>query len=153
MQVTVELQDMFWYSLTGVYIAVAVVVLALIIFLVVKFSGKKKPVKVKTVKPVDISKLKIKYDGLLGKLADSHKKGAESDRSASHELSRIVRKFVYEATGIRVQYYTLEEIREADIPSLYLLISECYVPEFAEENHSDVQAIISRARKVIAEWN
>lgn len=156
MQITVELQDSFsyfpllWYLLAGI----AGVVL---IILWPKKKGKEntKPVppKPQPLPPQSIASLKSKYIALLAGLTKRRSGDKLSDRKAFQELSKIVRDFVFEATGIQVQYYTLSEIQAAGLPKLYELIAACYVPEFALQNNSNVYEAINKARKVIEEWN
>lgn len=89
-------------------------------------------------------------------LVDLDKKCREdkiSNRHAYNELSKITRRFVYEATGIKVHHYTLEEIRRSNMPDLYYMIEECYAPEFAKDKKGEIFNSISRSRKVIEEWN
>lgn len=153
MPVTVELQDMFSYSPVAIYVGVGMILVLLALLIVSKVIKKSNKPKVKEVKPQNVSKIKEKYDRLLVNLEKRHSAGEISPRIAHQELSKIIRSFVYEVTGIKVQNYTLEEIGSVDMPKLHELISECYVPEFAVENSGDVTALINKSRKVIAEWN
>ena len=60
--------------------------------------------------------------------------------------------FVFEVTGIKVQHYTLTEIRRVNIPQLTNLVREYYEPEFARETRADVRASIFRTRSLIESW-
>ena len=76
-----------------------------------------------------------------------------TDRQGFQAVSRIVRDFVYAATGIKVQNYTLMEIHAVGLPLLYELISQCYIPEFAIESKANIYEVINKARTVISQWN
>lgn len=154
--ITVELQDMMSYSklgLIGLIALIALVVLIVIISIVVKKIKNAPP------KPVSIpseSKIKLakeKYSKLLMNLEARYRMGKVSERGAYQELSKYIRHFVHDVTGIKVQNYTLEEIGSLNIPNLYYLIAECYAPEFSADGSGDLGVSISKAREVINGWN
>lgn len=157
--ITVELQDMFSYSRVGclvVGIVLGLLLLGFLIYAIVKLTRRKKkvkPIKVNTITQGRLARLKEKYNRALDDIAKRHENKKISDRAAYQELSRVIRHFVYDVSGIKVQNYTLAEIKEADIPQLYYLIAECYKPEFDAIGKGDAQDTISKARKVIGEWN
>lgn len=159
MQTTVELQDMFSYSFILMALAVIVVVMIAVIALIVYFSSRKKPEQMEMVvpapqaKPVQRINIKKKYCTMLNDLEKKCRGNQISNRVAYQQLSKIIRHFVHEATGVKVHNYTLEEIRKINMPNLYSVIAECYTPEFATENSSNIYETINRARKVIEEWN
>jgi len=152
-QISVNLQDNFSYFPVILWIIIGLIGTLLILFLRIRFKKKKKAVpKPKAVPVRNIATLKNQYNQALTALANKYSGNAISDRDAFQELSRIVRDFVFASTGIRVQNYTLSEIQAANLPQLYELISQCYVPEFALETNADVLETIHKARKVIIEW-
>lgn len=156
MQITVELQDYFSYLPLLLFILAGIAgVLLIILWPKKKKEANTKPVVLKPqpLPPQNLASLKHKYDGLLVGLFEKRSASKLSDRRAFQELSKIVRDFVFEATGIKVQNYTLSEIKAANLPKLYELIAECYVPEFAMKNNSNVYEAINKARKVVGEWN
>ena len=150
--ITVELQKYFTYFPVILLIIVGLAGTLLILFLP-KFKKKKPVPKPKPISPQNITVLKQKYIGILNDLEKKCREGKCSDRQALQALSKTVRNFVYDATGIRVQNYTLMEIHAAKVPRLYELISQCYIPEFAVDADADVYKLINKARTVIAEWN
>ena len=152
--ITVDLQEHFSYFPVILFIIVGLIGTLLILFLpLIKFKRKPKVPVVKPAPPQSIAVLKNKYLKVLADIEQNHKTEKISDRQAFQALSRVVRDFVYKATGIKVQNYTLMEIHYANIPALYELISQCYIPEFAADNEGDIYLLINKARKVIAEWN
>lgn len=74
-------------------------------------------------------------------------------REGYRRLSELVRVFAYEVTGVKVQNFTLNEIRGMGISNLTELISDFYEPEFAKKTEADVIAGLAKTRKVIEEWN
>lgn len=156
MQITVELQDAFSYVPLLLFFLAAIAGVLLILLWPKKKAtapSKPQPVKPQLVPPQNLASLKHKYDSLLVELFEKRSKNKLSDREAFQELSKIVRNFAFATTGIRVQNYTLSEIKAANLPRLYELIAECYVPEFAKENNDNIYEAINKARKVVGEWN
>jgi len=157
--ITVELQDN--YSIIPLFLLVLLAA-AVIILLVIWASKEKQPEK-KTAAKTPVSapvnprsramELKRKYDRILIQLEDEYGKQMISDRETYQQLSRTVRDFAFEMTGVKVQNYTLQELRGMNMPKLTALVEECYVPEFALDNRQgNVTETISKARKVIGEW-
>lgn len=155
MQVTVELQELFSYFPIIVFGLSGILFGLLIIFWPKKRRSKhKKQVPQITDVPTEgLVTIKEKYDKILQEIETARLNDRISDRQAYQELSGAVRDFVFAKTRIKVPNYTLEEIKEANMPKLYELISECYVPEFAPENDGNIYDSIKKARKVIGEWN
>ena len=157
--ITVKLQDN--YSYLPLLLLLFAVITGIILLVVWASKGPKAEKKAVAKTPVQtpvnprsrMMELKRKYDRLLIQLADESEKKVISDREAYQRLSRLVRDFVYEMTGVKVQNNTLQELRGMNMPKLTALIEECYVPEFALDNcRGDVKETIKKARKVIGEW-
>jgi len=154
MQITVELQELYSYIPIIFYVLAG---LAGVLVIMLWPKKKAKPVQ-KVPKPQkrprqSITLLKDKYNRLLVELERNRLNNQITDRQASQSLSKIVRDFVYEATGIQVQNYTLSDIQAANMPKLYELIAQCYSPEFAADTNENIYELIKKARMVIGEWN
>ena len=154
MQVSVNLQAPFSYS---IYYIIIILIIIFSITLYFFFSKKKKEnkqiVKIKEINQDDKKIIKNKYIDKLKELEIKLDKNQINVRKAYQELSNIIRYFVYELTNIKVQNYTLKEIQEINMPILYELIKEYYVPEFAKKSLGDIKSSIEKTRKVIDKWN
>lgn len=154
--ITVELQDMFSYSPAGLIIVISMLALVVIyaIYCIIRKKVKERNdvAEVNHMHQQRLEEYRKKYIQMLLNLRKRYKEGHISERQAYQELSRIIRHFVYSVTGIRVQNYTLEELRKINIPNLYYLIGECYRPEFDTEGRGNIEQSIDKARKVIEEW-
>lgn len=159
MQITVDLQDMFSYSLIPVLITGGLAMIFLIIATLMKKSKKKKAPKQEKIpknkkpKTKNISSIKTTYINTLIDIEKKHSTNEIPDRLAYQELSLAVRAFVYKVTDIKVTNFALDEIKNLNMPKLYELIEECYTPEFAATNDCHVADSIKKVRKVIEEWN
>lgn len=153
MQITTELNGMFSYSIIWIIISLFITIFLLIILKQLNNKYQKgKPVVIKQPKKsVDI--IKEIYLDKLEELQDCVNCEKISIRKGYQELSIIIRDFVYEMTGIKVQYYTLADIKNIDMPILYELIKYYYVKEFATISDGNILESINKARKVIEKWN
>lgn len=153
MQTSVSLQAPFSYSILYIIIVAIPVIAITGLYIYKHFKKKAKPkIVIKKVAPEDRDSIKRKYLDKLRDLKVKTEKNEIESRAAYIELSSIIRFFVYELTNVQVQNYTLKEIKEINLPILYELIKECYIPEFAEKFPGDIVASIEKTRKVIEKW-
>ena len=159
MKTSVKLQEPFSYAIWPV-IVVGVIFAGYVIYLFVRKrmeSGKHKKategqvVRQQTKK--DIAKIKLRYIEKLEKIKSSLYNKELTTREAYQRMSMCIRKFVYEVTGIKVQNYTLEDIRQLNMPVLEELIMEYYIPEFAIESIDNSVESIEKTKRAIEKWN
>lgn len=154
MQTSVNLQEPFSYS---IYYIIIVVIFILAITIYYFFSkGKKSKEIVIKVKDLDINyknAIKQKYIKEIDELEEKINNNEINIRIAYQNLSSIIRHFIYEMTNIKVQNYTLRDIRSLNMPVLYELIKEYYIPEFAKKSLGNIKSSIEKTRKVIEKWN
>ncbi len=159
MKTSVKLQEPFSYAIWPV-IVVGVIFAGYVIYLFVRKrmeSGKHKKategqvVRQQTKK--DIAKIKLRYIEKLEKIKSSLYNKELTTREAYQRMSMCIRKFVYEVTGIKVQNYTLEDIRQLNMPILEELIMEYYIPEFAIESMDNSVESIEKTKRAIEKWN
>ena len=154
MPITVELQDMHSYNPIAFIVIFCFIIASLVFLLLFKLIIKnrnevnKKP-RVYVTKPM----LQRKYLAMVNDIENQYNKKAITNRVAYQELSRIVRSFVYEITGVQAHNYTLTDIEKINMPQLYNMIDECYMPEFALDDSGNIYESAMKARKVIEEWN
>lgn len=129
----------------------------LTIYLLIKRNKRKKKVedkvKVEEIKNIDINAIKRKYLEELDVIESQLNTNMIHIRIAYQDISRVIRHFVYEVTNIRVQNYSLKEIKDLDMPILYELMQEYYVPEFSKYSYGNVKDSLQKTRKVIEKWN
>ncbi len=163
MPITVELQDMFFYSNWILFISIllCIILIAIGVFVLIYARKKKKretpgsvmkekPKSVKHIVPAD--EVKQKYNKLIDELEKCHRNEKISTRKAYQELSIVLRKFVNELTGVKVHNYTLTEIKKIDMAQLADVIEECYSPEFSADSVGDLYDTMKKARNVIQKW-
>lgn len=161
MQTSINLQNMYNYSvwpLLLVFLIFAIMTIGLIVILVKKnkrqVAVKKHDVKkIQEKKIKNIPVIKSKYIKKLNGIESKFKDKKIDLRKAYQEISETVRLFVFEVTDITTQNFSLSEIKKANIPGLYELIEEYYEPEFAEKSVGDFDDAINKARRIVSEWN
>lgn len=159
MQISVNLQEPFSYSL----VPLLIMVLAFLIFSVylIHLMKKKKGIKIEERKydvipeknKKNISAIKEKYLEQLNTIEHKYINNKIDLRKAYQLISESMRMFVFEVTDIKIQNYSLKEIKKTNIPNLYELIEEYYEPEFASKSVGDFGISIEKARRVIEKWN
>lgn len=159
MDITVKLQNPFSYALWPI-ILLGVIVLGIIVTLMIlklNIKPKKKPApkneQPQKVQTVDVNRIRMFYLMQLDELEKAFRNEKLSIREAYQNMSRIVRQFVQERTGIQADSYTLNDIKKLNIPKLEALISEFYSPEFSVKSQGDVFAALEKSRRIIEEWN
>lgn len=150
MQIDTELREMFSYS-----IILIIPLLLLIILLLIIILHKKKDIKkVNIIQPTskNLFDIKNKYLYNIQILIDNLNNDKISERKAYQSLSRLIRNFIYEVTNIKVQFYTLEDIKIINMPILSKLVEEYYNPEFERVSKGNILESIDKTKKVIENW-
>lgn len=151
MQVQTELKPMFSYS----FIPILIIILLLILTIVIYKYIKKKEIQKQVVIPnhKDLMEIKRRYLLKIQELENNLNEKKISNRKSYQDLSSIIRNFIFEATNIKVQNYTLKEIKMINIPILYDLVNEYYDPEFSIISKGNIISSINKTRMVIERWN
>ena len=151
MQVQTELKPMFSYS----FIPILIIILLLILTIVIYKYIKKKEIQKQVVIPnhKDLMEIKRRYLLKIQELENNLNEKKISNRKSYQDLSSIIRNFIFEATNIKVQNYTLKEIKIINIPILYDLVNEYYDPEFSIISKGNIISSINKTRMVIERWN
>lgn len=151
MQTSVNLQEPFSYSIYYIIIVLILIVILTLYFILTR--KKKQIIEIKSVSIEEKNIIKQKYMEQLDELEAKVDNNKISMRIAYQTLSSIIRHFIYEMTDIKVQNYTLKEIKSINIPVLYDLIKEYYAPEFAKQSLGNIKSSMEKTRKVIEKWN
>ena len=149
MQVQTDLSPMFSYSIIPILI---IIVLGIVIFILNKIKLHHKTKEIVIPDKIDINAIKRKYLFKINELINNLNSNQITSRKAYQSLSKLIRNFVYEATNIKVQNYTLSDIKKLKMPSLYKLVEEYYDPEFSQISKGNILSSIEKTRKEIEKW-
>ena len=157
MQTTISLQELFMYSVIPLILTILLIIgfTIYLLFSRKKLDNKKKNGDVKTIPDKNIKNIpaiKSKHLEQLGIIEIEYNNKKINLRKAYQLISETVRLFVFEATDITTQNYSLTEIKKLNMPKLYDLIKEYYEPEFASKTVGDLEVSINKARRIIKEW-
>lgn len=160
MDTSVKLQDMLSFSKIPIYVVVGLLAIIFLYFLIpwliqlckkkrIQAGGGKTALEKKKSDSADARQV---YLELLDALERDFNQGICDIRCTYQRMSVIIRDFVYEMTGIKVQNYTLRDIRKIRMPILEELVEEYYSPEFAQKSEGDVKASLDKTRNAIKNW-
>lgn len=157
MKTSVELQGPFSYLI--LWVILALLFIAAVVFSQIFFRKKlgdrikkEKQIRIKKIADSTLEGIKKKYIGELTCIEMDLRNQKITVRQAYQKMSLCIRLFVFDVTGIKVQKYSLSEIRRVNIPQLTQLVKEYYEPEFALESRMDVMSSMGRTRSVIESW-
>ena len=159
MQISIDLQEPFTYSIIPLIIVIGLVLLESYYFIYLRNKNKKIKIEEKNAKKIpeknikNIPVIKNKYLNQLDLIENKYINNKIELRKAYQMISEAIRLFVFEITDITTQNYSLTEIKKLNIPNIYELIKEYYEPEFASKSIGDFNGSINKARRVINEWN
>lgn len=165
MDTTVTMYGFAKYG-TAIVVLLFLLVIAIGILYLFFLSKSKKEVldaqnpnkKLKIEEPAPSVKQRIinRYSKDIGNIQFEYINKKMSGREAYQELSKEIRKFAREMTGVDISVYTLEEIKMLKFPVLEELIENCYQPEFSSEHENDadktIEKTIERTLKVMKKW-
>lgn len=92
------------------------------------------------------------YLGQIDEVSELLAAGEIGPRTAVQELSRIVREFVQEATGVKASRMTLLELRRQAPPGVAAAVERFYPGEFSAPGEPDAEAAVGAARTVVGSW-
>ena len=101
-----------------------------------------------------LAQLKRHFLELVDEVERRYVTGNVAEREVFLELSSLMRRFVFEATGVRAHTATLAELREAAPAPVVATIADIYPGEF-EPDPAQVSArsSIARVREVVTTWD
>ena len=102
-----------------------------------------------------LSMLRTEYDAQIAQIEAAYRAGNLSARSANLELSRVVRAFVNEYSGLEAPVLALDDLVKMGVqPALVEAMARHYYPNaFRRSPALDPHAGAEAARKVVATWH
>ena len=164
METTINLRRLFDFSqlpiiITGAVLAVLTVAIILMFLYTIlknmelKQKQTEEVVEQKVFVKPDMTKLKAEYLALLDGIEAKFNEDTTKVRPAYEGMSRVVRDFVYRATGTEVDKFALYEISQTEYKNLAKLVGEYYQPEFDQISEGDVRDSLMKSRRLMSEWN
>lgn len=85
-------------------------------------------------------------------IATEHNAGRVSARAACAAISRTVRSFLHQATGVRAQYLHVGAMADANLAAAAPLLTRLGDAQFNAEARVDVADVSARAQELIRSW-
>lgn len=152
MQVQTSIRDLFQYSMLSLLIVIFLIAIVVLLIMLTKLIPKPAPPQIVIIEPENKQSVQQKYIELINKLINKVNNKQLTNRAAYQELSILIRHFVFEMTQIKVQNYSLNEIKTLNMPHLSALVEEYYHPEFAYLSNSNILESINKTKEVIVRW-
>lgn len=134
-----NIEPMLNYSLTIPLLLIALIIVNIIIIIVSKTRKHNLPIKKQSLLQVKIVENKLQLSQI-------------SQKEATKQISIIVRNYIYNTSGIKINCYSLSEIKSLNNKTLSRLISECYKIEFSKKATINLDNIFKLAREIIKSW-
>lgn len=84
---------------------------------------------------------------------DTHRRnGGLTDAQASAQISRVVRTFLYVATGVRAQYLHVAQLSDGPLAAAIPILDDCNDAQFNPEAEVDVTMLGRSAKELISSW-
>ena len=99
-----------------------------------------------------LNRQKARHLKSIDRIAEEFRTGRIDCRQAHQALSLEVRLFVRDVTGEPVECMAVSDLRKAGFPGVTEVVRDMYEPEFAEISKADVEYMIGRSRRLIAQW-
>jgi hypothetical protein len=102
-----------------------------------------------------LTMLRMEYNDRIGQIEADYRAGTLTARGANLELSRVVRTFVNEYSGLEAPVLALDDLQRLGVqPALIDAMKRHYYPSiFRRESALDPAAGFEAARKVVASWH
>lgn len=142
----------FWW---GVALAAFIACAYIAIFVVTRRRKQRTlaTLRPKKYTPPDVTAIKQKYLSLIEQVEMQCKNKTISSRVAHQSLSKLVRLFIYEVNGNRVDTFTLDQLRRSRYPEVTKAVEAYYPPSFQRVTHDADAAAFQLAREVVTSWN
>lgn len=85
-------------------------------------------------------------------ITDEHEAGQISAPAACAAISRTVRSFLHQATGVRAQYLQVGALADASLAAAVPLLARLNDAQFNAEARADVADVSVRAQELIRSW-
>lgn len=102
--------------------------------------------------PLHARLLRYRYTRRIAGITADHDAGHTTDAEACAALSRTLRSFLHQATGVRAQYMQLEAIARSQVGAAAPVLAELGEARFGDTAGADVGHLAARALELVRTW-
>ncbi|MDO4241882.1 MAG: hypothetical protein Q4C71_05055 [Microbacteriaceae bacterium] len=140
------------YSPIWEFLGWALLALVLVYFLLAWFFSRPKQIRQTPPPRRNLNTLRAKYFAAIDGVERAFNSGEFTQRQVHTELSRQVKQFAAEASGVNLDRMTLEELRKTHFTGVTKAVSEYYPQVFSPDTDMPPEKGIFAAREVIKLW-
>lgn len=96
--------------------------------------------------------LRRRFARTLRTIVDGHRAGELTTEQAGAQLSRTLRSFLHQATGVEAQYLQVSELAETELGDTAPLFARLNAARFATVAHVDIEAAGAEAEELVRTW-
>ena len=102
--------------------------------------------------PVHARLLRRRYAGRIADITADHEAGRMSAADACAAISRTLRSFLHQATGVRAQYMQIDALAGSSVGAAAPVLADLGEVRFADHPHADVRQLSARAQELVRTW-
>ncbi|RUR01143.1 hypothetical protein [Labedella endophytica] len=145
----------YWWGWMAIAIAIVVLVVLWYVFVWWWSRRATESVTVPDVEAVPApsrEELRARYLGLVDEVVAAYDDGALTRRAAHRKLGSLVRLYAQEASGVRADVMTLDDLTAARLGSIAHAVAVYYPAEFASVESGDVRRSADVAKQAVVSW-
>jgi hypothetical protein len=139
-----------WWLWAAVALLVVVSVWYAIVFVATLPSEKLRDRPV--VGPLHARLLRHRYVSRIADITADHEAGHTTDAEACAAISRTLRSFLHQSTGMRAQYMQIDAIAAGRVGDAAPVLAELGEVRFDGAAHPDVGRLSARAQELVRTW-
>lgn len=102
--------------------------------------------------PLHSGLLRRRYAGRIAEITAEHEAGRMSATDACAAISRTLRSFLHQATGVRAQYMQLDVLAASSVGAAAPVLSALSEVRFNDDADADVADLSARAQELVRTW-
>ena len=143
-----------WYLIGGILLFCLVGGWIALVYIITRRKRQRtlQTLKPKPYVPPNPYQIQQKYIALINDVELSYGRHDVSSRAAHQLLGKLVRFYVYEVNGNRVDTFTLDQLQRSRYPAVTRAVSAYYPASFRRFSSGDVANSAQLAREAIMTW-
>lgn len=139
-----------WWLWAAILLVLLVIAWYAVVFVATLPSDRLRGRRV--VGPLHARLLRRRYAGRIAEITAAHEAGRMSAPEACAAISRTLRSFLHQATGVRAQYMQIDTLADSSVGAAAPVLADLGEARFTDEPHADVGQLGARAQELVRTW-
>lgn len=139
-----------WWLWTAVLLLLLVIAWFALVFIATLPSDRLRGRPV--VGPIHARLLRHRYAARIADITADHEAGRMSAADACAAISRTLRSFLHQATGVRAQYMQIDALEGCGVRAAAPVLADLGEARFTDAPHADVGQLGARAQELVRTW-